>query len=218
MSDEPDDILAAEYVLGALDAAARAAAEKRAKRDPAFAALIQNWENRLSDLNEDYTPANAPNLLPMIESRLFGQSRPLWRRILWGNGSWLDNLFGQALLTALSVALLAWMLTWSTGEVLTTTLSADSSTLRYTAHLEDGKLTLTRTAGKPASEGHSYELWIIPEGQDPKSLGVIDETVTFIAPADAIGSTLAVTEEPAGGAPGGIPTGALVAAGRFEKI
>lgn len=217
MNTDPDDLLAAEYVLGALDAATRADVAGRATRDAAFAARIIAWEQRLSDLNDDYTPTPAPNLLPAIESRLFGTSRRGWR-VLLGNWAWLDNLFGQAVLTALSVALLAWMLTFSQGEVFTTTLSADASTLRYTARLEEGQLRLNRTAGKPASAGHSYELWIILDGQDPKSLGVIDESLTLNAPTAEIGYVLAVTEEPAGGAPDGKPTGALVASGRFEKI
>ena len=212
MSADPDDLLAAEYVLGALDAAERAGVEQRAKREPAFAALILSWQNRMSGLNEEYKPSPTPNLLPKIESRLFGRSR--W----WRNWSWLDTLFGQAVLTALSVALLAWMLSVSQGEVLTATLSADTSELRYFARLEDGQLSLTRTAGKPAATGHSYELWIIPQGQAPRSLGVIDDTLTLTAPQAEIGYTLAVTEEPAGGAPDGKPTGTLVAAGHFEKI
>lgn len=217
MNTDADDLLAAEYVLGALDAATRADVAGRAMRDAAFAAKISAWEQRLADLNDDYTPITAPNLLPNIESRLFGTPRRGgWGRL--GNWSWLDNLFGQAVLTALSVALLAWMLTFSQGEVFTTTLSADSSTLRYTARLEEGQLSLNRTAGKPASAGHSYELWIILDGQDPKSLGVIDESLTLSAPTAGIGYVLAVTEEPAGGAPYGKPTGALVASGRFEKI
>lgn len=215
MNADPDDLLAAEYVLGALDGAERAAVEGRSKRDPAFAALIAAWESRLSGLNDDYLPTPAPNLLPQIEARLFGKAP---RRAWWRNWSWLDNLFGQAVLTALSVALLAWMLSFSAGEVMTTTLSAETSTLRYTARIEDGQLSLTRTAGKPAAPGHSYELWIIVAGHDPKSLGVIDETLTLTAPQAEIGYTLAVTEEPAGGAPQGKPTGNLVAAGQFEKI
>ena len=215
MSADPDDLLAAEYVLGALDAVTRADVETRVKRDVAFAAQVAAWQDRLSGLNDDYEPVRAPNLLPKIESRLFGTTERRWRL---GNWSWLDNLFGQAVLTALSVALLAWMLSFSQGEIYTTTLSTDAGTLRYTAHLEDGQLSLTRTAGKPAAAGHSYELWIILEGQDPKSLGLIDETATLPAPLAEIGYTLAVTEEPMGGAPDGIPTGALVAAGRFEKI
>lgn len=207
---DPDDLLAAEYVLGALDAAARAEVVERAKRDPIFAAKIAAWEADLSDLNDDYAPARPRNLLPKIESRLFGTKRRRW--------SWLDNLFGQAVLTALSVALLAWMLSFSQGEVFTTTLTAEASTLRYAAHLEDGVLNLTRMAGKPASQGHSYELWIIHDGQAPKSLGIVDQTLTLAAPEAGIDYTLAITEEPAGGAPNGTPTGALVASGRFEKI
>ncbi len=216
MSADPDDLLAAEYVLGALDGPARADVTERAKRDPVFGAKVIAWQNRLSGLNDDYAPVRAPNLLPRIENRLFGK-KPFLQRI-FGNWSWLDNIFGQAVLTALSVALLAWMLSFSQGEVLTTTLSADTSSLRYTAHLEDGQLSLTRTAGKPAAAGHSYELWVIFDGKDPKSLGLIADTLILAAPKPETGYSLAVTEEPAGGAPDGKPTGPLVAAGRFEKI
>ena len=68
---EMDDALAAEYVLGTLDLSERLAAEARIKADPVFARAVQDWENRLSDLNEDYAPVPVPNLLPKIEARLF---------------------------------------------------------------------------------------------------------------------------------------------------
>jgi anti-sigma-K factor RskA len=50
---QPDDqeLLAAEYVLGTLDAEERARARALAAMDPGFAALIRAWERRLGELN-----------------------------------------------------------------------------------------------------------------------------------------------------------------------
>ena len=211
LEPDPDDLLAAEYALGALNAADRAMVGSKAKGDPLFAAKITAWENRLAGLNDDYAPVPAPNLMPQIEARLFGKPR----RISW---AWLDNPLGQSVLAALSVVIFALMLQWAPNEVMTTTLTADASPVRYLARVEGDALTLRRTAGGPAPNGHSYELWIIIEGQDPLSLGLLGETLSLPAPDAEIGYILAVTTEPTGGAPGGIPTGEIVAAGKFERI
>ena len=52
--DGPDrgseDMLAAEYVVGALAAEERRAAAERIERDPVFARLVDQWEVRLSPL------------------------------------------------------------------------------------------------------------------------------------------------------------------------
>ncbi len=57
--DQPDDLslalsedmLAAEYVLGTLDAEERKGAKDRIASDPAFAALVARWERRLGELH-----------------------------------------------------------------------------------------------------------------------------------------------------------------------
>ncbi len=57
--DQPDDLslalsedmLAAEYVLGTLDAEERKGAKDRIASDPAFAALVGRWERRLGELH-----------------------------------------------------------------------------------------------------------------------------------------------------------------------
>ncbi len=57
--DQPDDLslalsedmLAAEYVLGTLDAEERKSAKDRIASDPAFAAIIGRWERRLGELH-----------------------------------------------------------------------------------------------------------------------------------------------------------------------
>jgi anti-sigma-K factor RskA len=50
---EPDDqeLLAAEYVLGTLDAEERARARALVAMDPGFAAMVRAWERRLGELN-----------------------------------------------------------------------------------------------------------------------------------------------------------------------
>ena len=51
MTDETPDILAAEYVLGTLDADERAQVQALIESDPVFARLVQGWERRLGELH-----------------------------------------------------------------------------------------------------------------------------------------------------------------------
>lgn len=207
-----DEALAAEYVLGALDLAERTAVEARLKRDPGFAALVNDWLNRLSDLNDDYAEAPVPNLLPQIEARLFPQAAKPRRWFGWAAGA----------LTAGAIAVAAFvMLPPSTPPVATMTaeLSAEASPLRYAAVIAGDQLTLNRTAGAAAEAGKDYELWIIEGDKAPVSLGVLHEaSVTLPAPKAAAGYLLAITLEPKGGAPEGKPTGPILAAGPLKNI
>ena len=54
--DEARDLNAAEHVLGGEDAAARMASRTRLLDDPAFAADVAAWEERLGPLGEDVAP------------------------------------------------------------------------------------------------------------------------------------------------------------------
>lgn len=60
MMDEDQTGLAAEYVLGTLDAAERAEAEERIKSDPDFAARVQTWEKQLGQLHAMVDPVEPP--------------------------------------------------------------------------------------------------------------------------------------------------------------
>jgi anti-sigma-K factor RskA len=51
MTEETPDILAAEYVLGTLDADERAQVQALIESDPVFARLVRNWERRLGELH-----------------------------------------------------------------------------------------------------------------------------------------------------------------------
>ncbi|MGZ8322640.1 MAG: anti-sigma factor [Rhodoplanes sp.] len=70
-ADEDRAGLAAEYVLGTLDAAEREQAEQQIRSDTAFAALVQDWERRLGELHAMVDPVPPPPELWMaIQGRL----------------------------------------------------------------------------------------------------------------------------------------------------
>ena len=75
------------------------------------------------------------------------------------------------------------------------------------------------------TEGRVTELWLIPAGEAPRSLGLLPAGKSSeIVIADDLrralveGSTLAVSLEPAGGSPIGAPTGPIIAKGGIELI
>lgn len=212
---DENDLLAAEYVLGVLDAADRARVQNMAKNSPAFAQLVAAWEARLAPMADEISPMPAPNLLPQIEKRLFGAAPPKQR--------WWGGLIGLGLTAAASVALLAVFLQIApllfTPEVplQTTTLAAEGSDLTYMVQRVQGQIILTRTAGPAPAAGRSYELWVIDGAAAPVSLGVIDAILAIPEPQAAAGYVLAITDEPQGGGPNGVATGAVLALGQFSE-
>jgi anti-sigma-K factor RskA len=78
-------------------------------------------------------------------------------------------------------------------------------------------LTVSRIAAA-APAGKSYELWAIEPGQQPKSLGVVQQA-SYERPLDlpADNLTLAVSVEPEGGSPTDAPTGPVVFSGALVR-
>lgn len=220
-----DDLLAAEFVLGLAEGADHARAQGLMQTSPAFAAAVAGWQARLGPLDDEITPVTPPDLMPQINARLFGTKRRLrWPRFDWLNmpSGWLGSLLGTGAMAALSVLAVALMLEWGGVGVGTptpriATLSATGSDVQYLASLQGAQLILTHTKGAPAPAGRSYELWIIDGDNSPQSLGIIQTELILPAPKLAIGYVLAVTDEPFGGAPGGVATGPVIAAGMFTQ-
>ncbi len=82
-----------------------------------------------------------------------------------------------------------------------------------------------RPLGSPPPEGGVFELWLVPEGGDaPQSLGLLDADADITLAADprvtagGDGAILAVSLEPAGGSPTGLPTGPVQFAGPLLPI
>ena len=206
--EEIDESFAAEYVLGVLSDTERAEAAARARREPEFAALVQAWEVRLGGLNGDFAEMPAPNLMPAIEARLFPsevrtQSRQSGRGGLFG---WLS---GAMVAASLVLVVVAFVIPLRLQPVAT--LASDSGVLAYDVSQYGGQMRVTRIAGLAADAGLVHELWLIAPGAAPVSLGLLQEASVIInQPAPAVGWTLAVSVEPAGGSKTGQPTGPVI--------
>lgn len=211
-TSEHDDVLAAEYVLGTLPLIERNELAERAKREPALAARIAEWEDRLSGLNDGYDEAPAPDLMPAIEARLFPKAVARTKR------SRLTGFLGFAVSAFAILAVAGFLYTGSPRPDLTATLTADASPLRFEAVVTGDQAVLTRVAGTVSDSSHSYELWLIKGSDAPISLGVItDDTIKVKLPAHEVGIVLAISLEPTGGSPTGLPTGPVIAAGKLDK-
>jgi anti-sigma-K factor RskA len=219
--------LVAEYVLGLLGPEAHRRAERLIEADPALQAERDFWAARFSSFNADYAETAPPShLIGQIEGRLFGAERKT---------SWLDSLAlwrGLAAgALAVAVAAIGFNLIEPRQDVSTLTtqlvaaLQAEGSDVQFVA-LYDGARTvrLTALSGEPVDD-RDLELWAIQGGNDPISMGVIPVNERSSVPLSETvlegwgeGSVLAITLEPKGGAPGGVPTGPVVASGEVHQI
>jgi anti-sigma-K factor RskA len=76
------------------------------------------------------------------------------------------------------------------------------------------------------SDRRAMELWLIPAGEArPHSLGLVQggRPIAFDIPSDLAGritpdATLAISLEPPGGSPTGLPTGPIVASGKLTNL
>ncbi|WP_299621757.1 anti-sigma factor [Pelagibius sp.] len=223
------ELLAAEFVLGTLDAAAFRRAALRFDQDEGFARLVDRWAERLEPLAATLPP-QAPEAAvwaridraldrdekPKAKTRT-APTRPWVRRFAWG---------GAALAAAFALLLLV------TGDPGPAPLQAVAQ-LRpesgaYTwiigVDRDAGALTIRREGAAPNRPQASLELWLIAEGGGPRSLGLLPQgtETTLALPPDALedllpGATLAVSLEPLGGSPGGAPTGPVLASTRLLR-
>ncbi|MFN3576562.1 MAG: anti-sigma factor domain-containing protein [Tabrizicola sp.] len=204
---EADDALAAEYVLGVLDLSERAEAEARIRRDPGFAGMVAAWETRMAGLNDAFAEVPAPDLMPKIEARLFPKAPPAVSRRRSGlSFGWLAGAAVAAVVVLATVATLA----PPRPEMLAKLATADQR-LSYEVRHFGGTLQVARVAGLPAGPGQVHQLWIIAPGASPVSLGLLEDRPLVIDyPVPPEGFVFAVSIEPEGGSPTGLPTGPVI--------
>jgi anti-sigma-K factor RskA len=226
---ERGTLIAAEYVLGVLDAAQRQAAERRLGRDLAFAREVAYWEERLGGLADAVPPVEPPlGGWARIEAALaradrateakpgFWHNLPLWRSLA----------LASTTLAAACIAALIYVGMVPLTAPLLARLDAESGQARFVAAVNPGGGSLTIVpASLLSAEQKSMELWLIPPGEKPHSLGLIDPNrpVTISVPENLLPkvsseSILAVSLEPPGGSPTGQPTGPVIANGKLATL
>jgi anti-sigma-K factor RskA len=227
---DPDQ-LAAEYVLGVLSDEDRRLAEARLAAEPRFAAEVAFWEARLAGLAEEVQAVPPPpELWQRIEARIAAQPAPAATRAgLWQSlAFWRSfGLVSAGLAAACLAALIYVAAIPKPGGPLVADLAAKSGQGGFiaAANPADGSLTIVPAALLTGGSEKAYELWVIPPGGTPHSLGLIDPAhpVKVVVPRALLphvsaDSVLAVTLEPPGGSPTGLPTGPIIANGTLASL
>jgi anti-sigma-K factor RskA len=246
MLAEDADLLAAEYVLGVLDAQELRAARRRIRTDRAFADEVAAWEGRFAAWFAAFESVPAPADAWQRVQRSLGWTAPqpardaappaprgsFWRGLALG---------GFALASVCAVALLLTLRrppeqlpapppvveSRMVEPDMVASISADDGRAMLVASIDSdtGAMTLAPAGDMDVPAGSAAELWLIPADGTPRSLGVFDprsagrmvvpESLRGGLAADAL---LAVSIEPAGGSPTGLPTGPVVAKGSMRGV
>jgi anti-sigma-K factor RskA len=224
------DALAASYVLGTLPRRARMRLAHIARTDTVVASTIRAWEQRLSPFAEAAPPIQpSPQVWRLIAMRLgLDTARPSERGRWWTRvGFWRG--FAVASFVAavgLAVALLAPQPPSPDQPIVVVLAGQDARPALIATLARDSRVMTVKTVGAaPVPADRSLELWMLPEGAAPRSLGVLPRTgigqVTLPALPDvalANVPALAVSLEQAGGSPTGAPQGPVLYTGRVEKF
>jgi anti-sigma-K factor RskA len=232
MTDDPAsdrEQLAAEYVLGTLPADERAACELRLGRDPALAAAVRFWEDRLTGLAEA-EPAIEPRphvwsgiaeRLAVEPPRIFAVPGRALVRLTRARSLWRAAALGAS---ALAAGLALFIASERVGVapagpalIAVVNRSGELPALIVRVDTKRGLVEVRSVAAEVPAE-RSLELWSIVGDRAPRSLGIVDASaqLPLRVAADGLGgATLAVTVEPKGGSPSGAPTGPVVYSGKL---
>ena len=227
---EERDALAAELALGLLEGQTRADALRLSLSDPAFAAQVAAWEAKLAPLHDVWADAQ-PGVAVWsgIERQLADAPTDKVTAIEMRLRRWRAG----ALLSGAVAAALAFVLI--TQPVPTPTPAAPQLAVARIESDAAGPLVLARynqSNGLMQLRIHGFEpgtlapeLWVIPEGGTPVSLGQIghagEAEMTMPPPHRLLmteGATLAITMEPVSKTPHPAPSSVAVASGKIITI
>ena len=229
------DALAAEYVLGTLSHAARSDAEARRDRDPAFDAAVLAWERRLGPLVEDVAlVAPPPGLYDKIRAQIGLSSNVISfkareQAIVRSANRWRNMAAGMTALAASLAGVVVWQ-DYQRRQMPTqyvAVLQADKTLPAFLLTVDtQTNMFVVSALQKPVEPEKSYQLWLVHDDMpEPKSLGVFNDSEMDVRPMAPPGKmhdmmmdgTYAVSLEPKGGSPTGLPTGPVVFSGRLIK-
>lgn len=241
MSDNRDledaEALAAEFACGLLEGADLERARRRVAADPAFAHEVARWRGRLSsmcDNVDEVTPP--PGLWDRIEAargRLHAasdnyaalrKSVARWRAAAAAMTAIAACLALVLLLQPFAKPVQAPIARPGIGQPMVA-LVGDEKATRVMVSWDPSARQLVYVVAGPLSGGpsKSHELWVIPVGGKPQSLGTLaagkqshKQLADALATLLQQGATIAISVEPKGGSPTGAPTGPVIATGELS--
>jgi anti-sigma-K factor RskA len=224
------DALAASYALGTLPFRARMRLAKIARTDTVVASTIRAWEQRLSPFAEAAPPITPPPQVWRLIALRLGLDTvrpsargPWWTRVEFWRGFAIASFVAAV---ALGVTLMAPSERPAEQPIVVVLAGEDAKpALLATLARNSRVMTVKSVGGAPVPSDKSLELWMLPEGQAPRSLGVLPATgvgrVTLPALPDVAFANvpaLAVSLENRGGSTTGAPQGPVLYTGRIEKF
>lgn len=219
MTDD-DDLLAAEFALGLLDPDEAATVQARARTDAPLSLRIAWWRDQLAPLADEAATPPPGHLWRAIESRLSVNDNPADAARPW---KWATGGLG-----ALAAALLVVVGTQKPATVpqippapMVAALAGQSGAVVAVSYdSASGRMMIAPTVLDPGRG--DAELWIIPEGGKPVSMGIVNAHASEVhmvpmphRPLMRPGATFAITQEAKGGSPTGQAQGPIIASGKI---
>jgi anti-sigma-K factor RskA len=216
----PDpDVAAAELALGLLTGEERALALRRMLSDPAFARDVERWRMEFAALFARMPEVSPP---PEVEERVIAlldgkaTARPgYWRPLAIASSLVAASLLGLLVVRPDPVAPPPVIASAPAPMVAAFMVEGIKTPLVATYDSTHGRLSMPGPMPIPA--GKSAQLWAIVGTGAPQPLGLFHEAGDRVE-AEARsptpmkpGTTLAISLEPIGGSPTGLPTGPVVA-------
>ncbi|HZF17424.1 MAG TPA: anti-sigma factor [Steroidobacteraceae bacterium] len=210
------DRLASEYVLGTLRGAARRRFESLSAKSGSIASVVRRWEDRFLGLAPGATAAQPSQrvwtgILREIDEYERTKPRDSTRR------AWTFALAAGLVGLVVAVGWYRYMQEPPPGAVAIFTTTAGGEIWRVEASKDTTSLRMATLGPVPLEAGRSFELWALPEGGNPVSLGLMPTAGSASAKLTAeqraallASRKLAISLEPVGGSPTGSPTGPVV--------
>tara|TARA_R110002110_G_C13470525_1_gene720931 strand:+ start:43628 stop:44317 length:690 start_codon:yes stop_codon:yes gene_type:complete len=210
--------LAGEYVLGTLTGLARSRFQRLARERKDVRDAVWRWESRLGCLSSAAAPITPPPAAwAAIEQRLWPDKvkSGLWNSLgLWR--SW------SVLASAALIAVTLWLVPAAPlpqGPNYVGVIGQGSDPLwLISANLDTGELDARAVNAEAAEVDKVFELWMLPTSGSPVSIGLLPVSggsVSKVLPPGLVALLkqsrgLAVSIEPIGGSPTGLPTGPVI--------
>lgn len=220
-----DDELAAEYATGLLEGDAKTAAERRLATDPAFAAAVEAWRQRLAELDDTADSLQMPDgLWQRVERSIDAarpkpaSERPSFTSLVWNS---LPVMRSTSMAALAAVAVLGIGLVVAVREARQqprlVAVLLDGTRAGAVVHaFADGRVVLLPLTGIDVPAGRALEVWTLPSRErGPVSVGLMGRAQTLELslkdlPAPAADQLFEITLEPASGSPTGRPTGPIL--------
>lgn len=226
--EESDEALAAEYVAGLLPAAERKAVHARVSTDREFAALVDEWEIRMSPLVAPVKEVRPPRTAwRRIERRALGAGKEaesemerwltFWRRFAVASFGFVAG--------AITVLQPGSEPPLFQSEPLIAAIRDTAGEHVLLARLDTGSGAIFVQPVPFGDAERRPQLWLLHDDDPPRPLGMLNTArPTRIVVPDSLRPlpdrrlSLGVTLEPAADAPAATPSGPMIARGKLVSI